>query len=316
MEHGTEFLTALSSNRRGGARPVPQLQANHAKENECRYCVESRDEDSGLVNVIEPCPTDRSMRASFPTAKNPFWQTAFWSFKGSGKEAGFYNLLFGETRITKEKQSWTLRKEKYGLGPNHGVPAVTKGFDEDVITDPQDIIAELLGSVGMIKEELEIALVSIRVGSARSWDGEEMIDAASLAVLSIQHSVESMARAGDIAEEIEEAEAKAAIMWFLTALLIFIPVGSWANTTIPRLATRGRFIGLAGEAGLVGMGLYTIVDYPNSAPFVNLEYILGGGLTDAVRITKAARARRGMRFDDIKKVGDVFANGMTKLTIS
>ncbi|KAL2851351.1 hypothetical protein BJX68DRAFT_266262 [Aspergillus pseudodeflectus] len=242
-----------------------------------------------------------------------------------GTQAAFYNLLFEETGVTEEnielgvykKIGDTLCREYwecyYGTGPDHGVPTVTNGFDEEDVTDPKDVIAELLDSLGIIREGLEIALISMRVGSARSWDGEEMIDAASLAVLSIHQSVESIAQVVDVAEEIAEAERKAAIMWFLTALFILVPIGGWATSAIPRLASVGRLIGLAGEVGMVGLDLYSMVDDPGSAPFLVFSYILGGGLADAVRVTKAARARRGMRPDDIKRMGDVFANGMTKI---
>jgi hypothetical protein len=73
----------------------------------------------------------------------------------------------------------------YGTGPDYGVPTVIKGFDKEDITDPKDVIGKLLDSVGIIQEGLEIALILMRVGSTRSWDSKEMINAASLAVLSI-----------------------------------------------------------------------------------------------------------------------------------
>jgi hypothetical protein len=122
-----------------------------------------------------------------------------------------------------------------------------------------------------------------------------------------------MAQVINVAKEIKEAKRKAAIIWFLTALFILVPISGWAISTIPCLATVGRLISLASKVGLVRLDLYSMVVDPGSAPFVIFSYILGGGLTDAVRVEKAARARRGMRPNDIKRIGDVFAKGITKI---
>jgi hypothetical protein len=122
-----------------------------------------------------------------------------------------------------------------------------------------------------------------------------------------------MAQVINVAKEIKEAKRKAAIIWFLTALFILVPISGWAISTIPCLATVGRLISLASKVGLVRLDLYSMVVDPGSAPFVIFSYILGGGLTDVVRVAKAARARRGMRPNDIKRIGDVFAKGITKI---
>jgi hypothetical protein len=81
MEHGTEFFNCIVEEPRGWCTRCFVATNDHAKEYECRYCEEDGDAEFGPLNVTEPCPPDRSMRASSVDAKNPFWQTSYWSFK-------------------------------------------------------------------------------------------------------------------------------------------------------------------------------------------------------------------------------------------
>ncbi|KAJ5176494.1 uncharacterized protein N7482_002371 [Penicillium canariense] len=118
----------------------------------------------------------------------------------------------------------------------------------------------------------------------------------------------------DTAEEIDRENRKRQILLFLSAFLFLIPIGGEVIGAISGLASIGRFIALAGEATMVGLGIYSVVDDPSSAPFLIFGYILSAGaLTDAVKVSKAARARRAMGESDLAKLGDEFGKGMTKI---
>jgi hypothetical protein len=135
-----------------------------------------------------------------------------------------------------------------------------------------------------------------------------------MAILTVHQSIKSMAQVMDVAEEIKTKRRKQMILMFLSAVLIFIPIGDQAIGAIAGLAAVGRFLTLASEAALVGPDLYSIVDDLASAPFVIFGYILqAGALADAVKVNKAAQARRSLRNEDIDKFGAVFARGMTKI---
>ncbi|KAJ5373624.1 hypothetical protein N7517_005630 [Penicillium concentricum] len=80
--------------------------------------------------------------------------------------------------------------------------------------------------------------------------------------------------------------------WY-SAVITFKPQ-SWSITG---LASIGRFVALAGEAGLVGMGIYSVVDDHSSAPYFVFGYI---------KVNKAAKARRAMGKKDLVKLDEDF----------
>lgn len=91
------------------------------------------------------------------------------------------------------------------------------------------------------------------------------------------------------AEKIDPENRKQQILLSLSAFLSLIRIGGEVIGAINGLACIGRLIALADEASIVGMGLYSVVDDPSSAPFLIFGYILGAdALTDVVNVNKAA----------------------------
>ncbi|KAJ5403047.1 uncharacterized protein N7487_008943 [Penicillium crustosum] len=113
------------------------------------------------------------------------------------------------------------------------------------------------------------------------------------------HSASTHAAAGPVivsmqevigtAEEIDTKMWKRQILFFLSAFLSFILIGGEVIGAINGLASIGWFVALADEASIVGMGLYSVVNDPSSAPFLIFGYVLSADArTDAVKVNKAA----------------------------
>ncbi|CAI7579996.1 unnamed protein product [Penicillium viridicatum] len=91
------------------------------------------------------------------------------------------------------------------------------------------------------------------------------------------------------AEKIDTENWKQHILFSLSALLSLIRISGEVIGAINGLACIGRLIALADEASIVGMGHYSVVDDPSSAPFLIFGYILSAdALTDVDQVNKAA----------------------------
>ncbi|KAL5362439.1 hypothetical protein BJX96DRAFT_177152 [Aspergillus floccosus] len=321
MDHGVDYFSCIV------AEFQPFCGTCHVdwgtSDPRCRYCTGDK-EGTGYMNISEPCPPDTSLRGSTP--ENPFPQTTYWSFQSDEKADDFYGDLLTETGIPRgltyitsyNHQGDPMQCHEYPRcfksGWDFGVPKVASGYGTDDVANPKDIIGQYLGKTDDLQKGLETAIIAQRINSRRSWSGNDMVDAVSLPVMMIHQAVESMQQVVDTAEEIEAAKRKQMILLFLSAFLLLIPIGGEIISAINGFATVGRFLALAGEAALTGVDIYSVANDPSSAPFVVFSYILGAGaLADAVKINKAAAARRAMHADDVTKLGDTLSKGMTKI---
>ncbi|KAJ5214661.1 hypothetical protein N7449_001830 [Penicillium cf. viridicatum] len=150
-----------------------------------------------------------------------------------------------------------------------------------------------------------MAVISQRIDTRRSRTGLDMVNAVSVPILMIHQVIASMQEVVNTTGKIDTENRKRQDLLFLSALLSLIPIGSEIIGAVNGLASIGRFIALVGEASLVGMDIYSIVDDPSSVPFLIFGYILSAdALTDAVKVNKAAKARR--------RLGKDFGKGMAK----
>ncbi|OQE36040.1 hypothetical protein PENCOP_c012G03701 [Penicillium coprophilum] len=324
MDHGIDYFTCIVAEW----QPMcAKCELQYGKTSPvCRYCAFF--DDIGFLNVSEPCPPDTSLRAS--TKERPCHQTTYWSFQNEDqnedKEDQFYADALAETGIPRgrtylgmydhqsNKQDCHDYPRCYQYGWEIGVPKISAGYNVDDVVDPKETISELLGKTKDLRKGLEMAIISQRIDARRSWTGSGMVDAVSVPVLMIHQAISSMQQVVDTAGEIDRENRKRQILLFLSAFLFLIPIGGEVIGAINGLASIGRFISLAGEAALVGIDIYSVVDGPSSAPFVIFSYILSAGaLNDAVKVNKAAKAKRGMGAKDLAKLGADFERGMTKI---
>ncbi|KAL4897128.1 hypothetical protein BDV59DRAFT_85087 [Aspergillus ambiguus] len=272
MDHGTDYFSCIVSEWQ------PFCRTRHVQygtsDPRCRYCTGYQDE-TGYLNVSEPCPPDTSLRGS--TKQNPFPQTTYWSFQSSAKEDDFHGDLLTETGIPRgltyigrynhqaDPEQCHEYPRCFQSGWDIGVPMISRGYGTDDVADPKDVIADYLAKTEDLRKGLEIAIVSLRVNSRYSWSGMAMVDALSMPVMMIHQAVESMQQVVDMAEEIEAAKRKQMILLFLSAFLLLVPIGGEIVSAISRFATVGRFVALAGEAALTGVDIYSVVNDPSSS---------------------------------------------------
>lgn len=136
---------------------------------------------------------------------------------------------------------------------------------------------------------LKITIISQCIYARRSRTGLDMVNAVSVPILMIHQVIVSMQEVIGTAEEIDTKMWKRQILFFLSAFLSFILIGGEVIGAINGLASIGWFVALADEASIVGMGLYSVVNDPSSAPFLIFGYVLSADArTDAVKVNKAA----------------------------
>jgi len=100
----------------------------------------------------------------------------------------------------------------------------------------------------------------------------------------------------------------------VSIVLIFIPfTGDAAEIAVPLLQL-ARALSLLGVAGNVGIGIFDIVEDPSSAPMEILGLLLSVfDIRNPAGFAKMGAARRGMKADDVAKIGTLFKSNSDKL---
>lgn len=177
--------------------------------------------------------------------------------------------------------------------------------DDDGVSNPKDFVQEAVskqGDIGTTMEELADQIEAyFYMGEASISD---IIEAAALPILMLDEAVSTMKEVAKIGEEIDEENQKNFIILLLTSLLMLVPFVGQTVGTIARLGTLARTLALIGEAGQAALHIYSIVDNPDNAPLAIFGLVLGAGaLRDITKVAPAAKAARGMKADDLAKLG-------------
>ncbi|KAL4820368.1 hypothetical protein BDW67DRAFT_172610 [Aspergillus spinulosporus] len=269
-------------------------QSQHP-EVDCRYCEEYNCVPEGNCdnpevqcetpeyryrNMTQPCPQDYSLRGQYPTIDS----RTFWAD------------LYTETGVAQEDIEWKnvrhfpcypTEKHCEDTYWDYNFPVPT-GYNEEDVVNPKDVVSEAYDKLKALLPQLD-----------------DLIDAVSMPVLMVSDAIESMQSIAEIAEEIEEAKAKAILFAFLGAIFFFVPVIGEVMGAVSSLTSIGRIVSLPGATGNVVLDVYTILDDPENAPLAIFSLVLTPlALLDVVKVGQAARARRGMPASDVAKLGD------------
>lgn len=119
----------------------------------------------------------------------------------------------------------------------------------------------------------------------------------------MQMAVDSMQAVVKEADEIKKAEREEMMLNFITGVLFFIPFLGDAAGAAGMTAVRSalELLDAAGNAGLLA---YSVVEDPKNA-FMTIFSTLAGAGVERAGWRDAAKARRDMSADDIKKLGSV-----------
>lgn len=146
---------------------------------------------------------------------------------------------------------------------------------------------KLLKSIGSLDSQLNMA---------------DLADASALPALTMAVSVQNMEKVAEQADEIKKQEREELIANFIGAVLFFIPfVGEAVDASMVAIRSALEMAEAAGEAELLA---YSIVQDPDNAFMVVFSTLAGAGLSRE-SWSRAASERRGMKDEDIAKLGSI-----------
>jgi chitinase len=265
-----------------------------------------------IVNVTEPCPPDYSQRGYGDD--NPHEQSVYWTMN-DGRSDPFFADLFNQTAIPKDKIKFgTFNRgggclpsaqpgdDCYGVMFDYNIP-MADGFGEGDVSNPKKLAQEGLDKSKDLGPQLQNAALAVKV-SAYAGDSLELIDSLSMPILMIAEAIENMAQIIDIANTITEEQRKAIILAFVGAVLFFVPIAGEVLGAVTELSGLAAVIAILGAAGNAAFDIYTIVDDKENAPLAIMGLIFSPlALLDVAKIFKAASLRRGMKDEDVAKLG-------------
>ncbi|KAL4905791.1 hypothetical protein BDW74DRAFT_184860 [Aspergillus multicolor] len=271
------------------------------------------------LNMTQPCPPDYSLRGQHKPPKGDLYsESVYWTLRDS-KANQFFADLYSNVGIDKDniafKDVHHIACAGFGeaCGPHkfwdYDFP-VPQGYEKEDVINPEDVVSEARKNLTDLSPQMTKVIKEIH-DRVYLGDAADLVDALSLPIYMVTDAVANMETIVDVAEEIREAERKAIIMAFLSAILFFVPVLGEIASAVTSLATIGRVISLLGAVGNTAFDVYTIVDDPENAPLAIFGLVLAPlALSDAVAISKAAQVRRGMSADQLAALGGTVSKNM------
>ncbi|RDW76305.1 Peptidoglycan-binding Lysin subgroup [Aspergillus mulundensis] len=272
------------------------------------------------LNMTQPCPPDYSLRGqSKPPKGDLYSESVYWTLRDS-KADQFFADLYTNVGIDKENIAFkdvhhiTCGSDNSdSCGPNwywdYDFP-VPEGYEKEDVINPEDVVSEARKNLTDLSPQMTQVIKDVH-DRVYLGDAADLVDALSLPIYMVTDAVANMEEIVDIAEEIREAERKAIILAFLSAILFFVPVIGEIASAVSSLATIGRVISLLGAVGNAAFDVYTIVDDPENAPLAIFSLVLAPlALSDVVAISKAAQVRRGMSADQLATLGGTVSKNL------
>nr|XP_036590015.1 glycoside hydrolase family 18 protein [Colletotrichum truncatum]KAF6802020.1 glycoside hydrolase family 18 protein [Colletotrichum truncatum] len=305
-------------------------------DKECRYCDKNcngyKDE---VKQVRERCPSDTSLVGTLPPLEPGYHTYAVTWFLKSGKKDEFLAAALADAGLpsdwigmSKDKQqpvvcagTWECECGSVPLdecehtGYWYDAPYIAR-TDDDGVSNPKDFVADAMKNFTKLGADLKSVADDIEafLHMEDSQPGE-IVEAAALPILMMDEAIQNMKKVEEIGEEIEKDKEKEFLTWFLTSILMLVPVVGQTLGTVARLATIGRAIAMLGEAGGIAYDVASIVDDPDNAPMAVFGLILGvGALRDSAKVIKASSAARGMSANDLGKLGGKVETRMTTIS--
>lgn len=189
-----------------------------------------------------------------------------------------------------------------------------KVSDDITIPDPADVITKSLKSYRDISDWLWDTAIQSSTNLYSGLDSD-VVDAASMSVMSVKAAATAMQQVVDIGEKEEEDEALEIILYFLTAFLLLLPGIGEELSAITDVAIFARLADMVAIVGDTAMTVYGIIQDPSSAPMEIGGLLLGGlGARADSTFTKAAKVKRALPDSVITKLGSDVSDGMAKVS--
>ncbi|CAM1508945.1 Fc.00g026840.m01.CDS01 [Cosmosporella sp. VM-42] len=172
--------------------------------------------------------------------------------------------------------------------------------DDIKVFNPKDVIGKSYDKSETLLSHLKLLRA---IGSLDSQlNMADLVDASSLPALTMASAVDSMEKVVKEANEIKKKEREEMIANFIGGILFFIPfVGEAVEASMVAIRSALEMATVAGEAGLLA---YSIVQDPDNAFMAVFSTLAGAGVSRG-SWSKAANERRGMKNEDVKKLGSI-----------
>lgn len=231
--------------------------------------------------------------------------------------AGFYAAVSSEYGI---QQSW-VKFGRFGgqqsICSGRGGSCISTDKQKDgyplaadsfTVPNPKDIIAGALPNITALQNDMSETDLYL---ATNSWYGEadDVLQTYSMPVIMITSALDAMAAAKSIGKKVAKEKKIAKILEILGIVLIFVP---FLDDIAPELGVLNGVFSVVAVAGDVSLGIQQIVSDPSSAPMAILGAISGAGVRSENDFAKIGSARRGLGGDELKKIGNSFADADAK----
>lgn len=156
-----------------------------------------------------------------------------------------------------------------------GFPVGKEDFE---VPNPKEIVDAARKNLTAIDSEFFARELDIALDQ---WEGspEDAVQVLSAPVFLLSDAVASMKEVKKMGGEIEEAEEKALILAIVSGVLFLIPFVGGAVGGLGRTGIAiARMLSAIEAGGAAGLGIYEIIEDPDSAPIAIMTMLLGGGV--------------------------------------
>ncbi|RYP87128.1 hypothetical protein DL769_000587 [Monosporascus sp. CRB-8-3] len=290
----------------------------------CRYCeeydcgwepvcdqpeVNCWGHEDRFVNYSMPCPPDYSKRSSEKPEQFTF-ESTYWTLRKDRADQ-FWVDIYEDVGISEENVHWENVNHWGSCSGEHcphqhwdyNFPAPFE-YERDDVGNPKDVVEEARGNLNELGPSMSDLLQDID-DNAYMGNLDDVVNALSLPIIMVEDAIKNMQKIKDLANQIDEAKRKSIILAFLSAIFFFLPIAGQVLGSVAALANVARILSMIGTLGSIGLDIQSLVEQEGNDPLVIMGLVLAPlAILDSVRMSTAAKIRRGMSGDDIAKLGE------------
>ncbi|PQE03158.1 alpha-13-glucanase mutanase protein [Rutstroemia sp. NJR-2017a BBW] len=175
------------------------------------------------------------------------------------------------------------------------------------VTNPKDLFTAAGPAMNDLPNKIVATGMDMSLGQ---WggSGDDVVQAFAMPVAMISQAIQAMKQVKVLGKNEEDEEKKKIILLVLTAVIGVVPFVGEIGAATAGLGAIATTIAIAGLAANAALGIYTIVEDPDSAQMAALGLLFGiGGLgavaRDAEGLAKIAALRRTMGGSEVVLLG-------------
>jgi chitinase len=266
----------------------------------CSPCQGQQPCTTGYFNFTEPCPTE------IPDAGTTYLPPTYYTLNDRD---GFFNDLLSTYGIEEDWITFGSKIEYISPGCHPGSDGICpdnvywQGYPLAInfqVPNPKDAVSSALDNITNFHDVLDSTILGM---ANYIYPGAEadVVDGASLPAFMTASAVASMQKVVDIGGEIQAEERKETILGFIMGILFLIPAAGTLAGDVG-LASLSRIISLIGDTGNGALGIYGVVEDPQSALFLAFGAAMAARYGDGFE--ESATALREMSGKEFDSLGD------------